>query len=122
MISPSRLARQSILLLLLALVAGPAFAITDRKFSTSPTLAAEARTMVQLLSQAHYNRDAVRSSNYAEVVADYMGFLDGQRMFFLKSDREEFEKRYSNSLYWNILRLGNIDAAYEIFDVYEQHV
>jgi carboxyl-terminal processing protease len=122
MIPSSRLARQSIFLLLLVLFAGPSFAISDRKFTTSPTLATEARTMVQLLSQAHYNRDAVRSSNYAEVVSDYMGFLDGQRMFFLKSDREEFEKRYSNSLYWNILRLGNIDAAYEIFDVYEQHV
>lgn len=118
----SRLTRQGILLVLLALFAGPAFAISDRKFTTSPTLATEARTMVQLLSQAHYNRDAVRSSNYAEVVTDYMSLLDGQRMFFLKSDREEFEKRYSTSIYWNIIRLGNIDAAYEIFDVYEQHV
>jgi len=116
----SRLHRSVAPVLLLALVSGSAFAITDRNFSTSPTLSTEVRTMVQLMSQAHYNRDAVRSSNYAEVVPDYMSSLDGQRMFFLESDRQAFEKRYNTSIYWNVSRLGNIDAAYEIFQIYEK--
>jgi len=93
---------------------------TDRTFTTSPALSTEARVMVQLLSQAHYNRDTVRSANYAEVIKDYMSVLDGQRMFFLKTDREFFEKKHATSLYWNVSRLGNIDAAYEIFSRYEQ--
>ncbi|MEO7968810.1 MAG: hypothetical protein ABIS34_08465, partial [Opitutus sp.] len=60
-------------LLLGALVtANPASAITDRKLTTSPTLSTEARTLVNLLEQAHYNRDAVRSSDFAQVIPSYM--------------------------------------------------
>jgi len=91
-----------------------------REFTTSTALSTEARIMVQLLSQAHYNRDTVRSSSYAEVIKDYMSVLDGQRMLFLNSDRDFFEKKHATSLYWNVSRLGNIDAAYEIFSRYEQ--
>jgi len=90
-----------------------------REFTTSTALSTEARIMVQLLSQAHYNRDTVRSSSYAEVIQDYMSVLDGQRMLFLKTDRDFFEKKHATSLYWNVSRLGNIDAAYEIFSRYE---
>jgi len=90
-----------------------------REFTTSTALSTEARIMVQLLSQAHYNRDTVRSSSYAEVIKDYMSVLDGQRMLFLNSDRDFFEKKHATSLYWNVSRLGNIDAAYEIFSRYE---
>lgn len=105
---------------LVSLLVAPAFAITDRKFVTSPTLATEATTMVQLLEQAHYNRDAVRSSDYAQVIPDYMGSLDGQKLFFLASDKADFESRYNRSLYWNVSKLGNIDAAYEIYTAYEK--
>lgn len=122
MINRHQLARTALSLLLLAVVAVFPASAADRKFVTSPTLATEARVLVQLLSQAHYNRDAVRSSNYAEVVKDYMSVLDGQRMIFLKSDREKFDRDYATSLYWNVSRLGNIDAAYEIFYVYEKRV
>jgi carboxyl-terminal processing protease len=100
-------------------IAGTAFARTDKKFTTSPTLATEARTLVNLLEQAHYNRDAVHSTDYAQVIPSYMGDLDGQRLFFLDSDKKAFAAQYGKSIYWNISALGNIDAAYEIFKVYE---
>jgi len=101
-------------------VSTPRSSTADRReFSTSTALSTEARILVQLLSQAHYNRDTVRSSSYAEVIKDYMSVLDGQRMLFLKSDRDFFEKKHATSLYWNVSRLGNIDAAYEIFSRYE---
>lgn len=105
---------------LAALLAAPASALTDRKFVTSPTLATEATTMIQLLEQAHYNRDAVRSSDYAQVIPDFMGSLDGQKLFFLASDKADFEARYNKTLYWNVSKLGNIDAAYEIYTAYEK--
>jgi carboxyl-terminal processing protease len=103
-----------------ALFAAATFAVTDRKFVPSPALTTEVRTMVQLFEQAHYNRDAVRSSDYLQVIPDYMEALDGQRLFFLASDRTEFEGRYNKNLYWNVSTLGNIDAAYEIFSRYEK--
>ncbi len=99
--------------------ASGAFARSDRKFTTSPTLATEARTLVNLLEQAHYNRDAVRSTDFVEVIPNYMGDLDGQRLFFLASDKKAFTNLYGKNIYWNVSALGNIDPAYEIFSTYE---
>lgn len=93
---------------------------TDRKFTTSPTLAKEAQTLVNLLEQAHYNRDAVHPADYAQVIPAYMSDLDGQRLFFLETDKKSFENLYGKNIYWNISALGNIDAAYEIFKVYDE--
>lgn len=118
----SRLRRCLVPVLLLGLLAGPAFGLTDRKFTTSPTLAIEARTMVQLLEHLHYNRDAVHSSTYSEVIPDYMSALDGQHLFFLGSDKSAFMAKYNSGLYWDVSELGNLDAAYEIFSTYEKHV
>lgn len=92
----------------------------DRKFSTSTSLSTEARTLVQLLEQAHFNRDSVKSSDYTEVISTYMGDLDGQKLFFLSSDKAEFEKKYGSTVYENASFLGNIDAAYQIYATYEQ--
>jgi carboxyl-terminal processing protease len=97
----------------------PMQAATDRKFSTSGTLSTEARTLVNLLEQAHYNRDAVTSADFGQVIPSYMYDLDGQRLFFLETDRKKFEDLYGKNIYWNISALGNIDPAYEIFQTYE---
>ena len=94
-------------------------AATDRKFSTSATLSTEARTLVNLLEQAHYNRDAVTSADFGQVIPSYMNDLDGQRLFFLETDKKNFEDLYGKNIYWNISALGNIDPAYEIFRTYE---
>ena len=110
------------MLVLLASLATAAFAGPDQKFTSSPTLSIEARTLVQLLEQAHYNREAVHSADYAEVIPDYMGDLDGQRLFFLGSDKGAFAAQYGKNVYWNLSALGNLDAAYDIFYVYEARV
>lgn len=105
----------------LALASG--YAAGDQKaFSTSQTLSQEASTLVRLMEQAHYNHDAVRASDYAEVIPDYMSDLDGQRLFFLGSDRAAFMERFGKNVYYNTAFLGNIDAAYEMFYVYQTRV
>jgi carboxyl-terminal processing protease len=91
-------------------------------FTTSKELSLEAETLVRLLEEMHYNRDAVKTSDFVELVPDYMGELDGQRLFFLASDKAAFTSRYDSNLYYNIRQLGNIDAAYDIFNVYRAHV
>lgn len=83
----------------------------------------EAKTLVRLLEEVHYNRDAVSAASYAEVIPDYMAGLDGQHLFFLDSDKEEFLNRYKpQSLYWTITSMGKLDAAYAIFEVYMKRV
>lgn len=107
----------------LVLATATGLAATDRKsFSTSQTLGHEASTLVRLLEQAHYNRDAVRPTDYSEVIPDYMKDLDGHRLFFFGSDRKEFVEKYGKNVYYNTAFLGNIDAAYEIFYRYQSRV
>ena len=110
------------LLCALFLIASLALRADDRKFKTSPTLSLEAETLIQLLEQGHYNRDAVKSSDYAQVIPDYMGQLDGQHLFFLDSDRKDFSDRFAKTVYFNVEELGNIDPAYEMFYVYQARV
>jgi len=105
--------------ILLASLASAAFARPDQKFSSSSTLTIESRTLVQLLEQVHYNRGAVHSADYGEVIPNFMGDLDGQRLFFLGTDKAAFATQYGKNVYWNLSALGNIDAAYEIFATYE---
>lgn len=106
----------------LALAFTATAATTDRKFTTSSTLAKEASTFVKLLETLHYNHDAVRSADYAQVVPDYMTELDGQHLFFLGSDKAAFSEKYGRSIYYNVAFLGNINSAYEIYDVYQGRV
>ena len=117
MIRPALLRPFALGAALLALsVPSALLARSDQKLSSSSALTVEARTLVQLLEQAHYNRDSVRSTDFAEVIPEFMADLDGQRLFFLASDKAGFGARYGKNVYWNLSGLGNIDAAYEILD------
>ena len=124
MICASRLIRRLRLPAIAAFVVAISLAAPgDRTpFSTSTTLANEASTLTKLLDELHYNHDAVRVTDYASVIPDYMGELDGQRLFFLGSDRAKFIADYGKSVYYNTAFLGNINAAYEIFYVYQTRV
>ena len=102
--------------------AAPALPHSDRRFATPDTLSREATILVKWLTEEHYNRDAVRSSDYAQVIPDYMAALDGQHLFFLGSDKADFAARYGKNVYYNVAFAGNIDPAYEIYYVYQDRV
>lgn len=112
------------LLWLLVLVSGvtvSAQSRTDRALSTPTTQTKEVQFLVKLLEEVHYNRDAVKPRDYADLIGDYMSELDGAHMFFLESDKVAFTTANSpDSLYWNISTIGKIDYAYQIFKVYEE--
>lgn len=95
---------------------------SDLRFSTPPALSAEAQGLVNLLENAHYNRRAVQSDDYREVIPDYMKALDNQHLFFLETDRADFAKRFGSNVYYNVDYLGKIDAAYDIFYTYDDRV
>jgi carboxyl-terminal processing protease len=122
MIFPSAVFRRWLApwLLALCLVAGLSGA--DLKFSTSTTLTTEAQALVTLLENAHYNRGAVHSEEYRQVIPEYMEALDTQHLFFLDSDKVDFASRYGNNVYYNVDYLGKIDSAYDIFYIYDDRV
>jgi carboxyl-terminal processing protease len=90
----------------------------DTKFSTPPTLSTEAIALVQMLEDYHYNRANVQSTDYAEVIPDFMATLDPDHLFFLSGDEAAFSERYGKDVYYNVKYLGNIDPAYEIYYTY----
>jgi carboxyl-terminal processing protease len=114
--------RRLLVLFSASLALASAFAATDRKFSTPTSLQTEAQTLVNLLERAHYNRDAVKTTDFKDVIPDYMGELDGQRLFFLGSDKARFLEDWGKGVYYNTAFLGNIDPAYRIFEVYQSRV
>jgi carboxyl-terminal processing protease len=120
-VTTSRLLRSLPLLaaLFAAALFAPASARPDRTFELPPTLQIEVKYLIRLLEEAHYNKEAVKPRDYQELIKNYMSDWDGQRMFFLESDRLAFETRFGEGLYWNIASLGRIDAAFDIFNVYE---
>ncbi len=122
MICASGFLRRLALPLALAFTFALGFAADRKQFSTSTTLAAEASTLTKLLDELHYNHDSVRSADYANVIPDYMAELDGQRLFFLGSDRAKFTEEYGKNVYYNTAFLGNINAAYDVFYVYQTRV
>src|SRR5690606_30352228 len=64
--------------------------------------------------------DAVKRADYSTIVGDYMKALDGQRLFFLATDRQELDEKFpADDLYWNLTTLGRLDPAFEVFKVYE---
>jgi carboxyl-terminal processing protease len=107
-------------LFLAAWVAG--LASTDRNYSTTPLMSNETRTLVQMLEFFHYNKDAVSSTDYNQLVTEYMGDLDPQRLFFTAQDEQALRQQYGPRLMTDLSILGNIDAAFAIFRVYEQRV
>jgi carboxyl-terminal processing protease len=120
----TRLARRFRLALIpLILFAGMVHAEADASFRAPPLLDIEARTLIRLLEEVHYNRDAIKSASYAEVIPDYLAALDGQHLFFLETDKASLLERYKpESLYWTLTSMGKIDAAYAIFTVYQKRV
>ncbi len=119
----TRSARQFLALFAVSVLATHVQAEPTGTFEAPPSLKFEAQTLIRLLEEVHYNRDAVSEARYAEVIPDYMAALDGQHLFFLETDKQTFIERHQpESLYWTITSMGKIDPAYTIFSVYQKRV
>ncbi len=116
---PLALAR--IFALSLALLSS-ALAVPDREFKTTQLMRLETRTLVQMLEYFHYNKDAVTPADYPELISDYLKELDPQRLFFTTEDEQGFRGQYGPRVETDLAYLGNIDTAFDIYKIYEQHV
>lgn len=107
-------------LLPLAACAKPtALAVTEIPLTAlAPTAhqAALDKTIAELLSQHHYRKSKLDDDLSALILTAYLEDLDFGRAYFLASDITEFEKyRYSLD---DALKKGDLQPAYEIFNVY----
>jgi len=79
----------------------------------------ETQTVVFLLENFHYAQKFINQSQAEKVLEGFMEDLDYNHVFFLKQDREEMVSKYASRLERS-LRRGDLDAAYDIYQRYEE--
>ncbi|MDJ1496419.1 carboxy terminal-processing peptidase [Cytophagaceae bacterium DM2B3-1] len=112
------------LLVLLPLLVGANFIYTQTfdnqpKTDLTPTSDQSKVSVLiaQILSQGHYQKTTLNDTLSSQLLDNYLKNLDYNRMYFLASDVQGFEKyRYQLD---NDLKDGNLAAAYEIYQVYK---
>jgi carboxyl-terminal processing protease len=108
-------------LLTLALGVG-CIAATDRNYTTTPVMSNEARALVQMLDLYHYKKDALTQADYTQLITEFMADLDPVHLFFTAQDEQALRQQYGPRVMTDLAYLGNIDAAFAIFNLYEQRV
>lgn len=128
--SPALLLRSSVVSLALLLGSSPAMSLAP---STAPTSELKAESLAPTVSQEKISRDIARQLQYShyrtlridrdvssKVFDNYLNYLDGQRLYFLASDIEEFEAyRYRLD---SALKTGQLDPAFRIYNRLQQRL
>jgi len=78
------------------------------------------KTIANLLSYYHYRQSKLNDEQASSILDAYLDTLDPNRSFLLESDRKRFEQ-YRFKLD-DFLQSGNLEPAYEIFNVYLQRL
>ena len=78
------------------------------------------QVITQILSLYHYKKMPLNDSVSSAIYDQYLSVLDNNKLYFLKSDIDSFEKyRYQIDDY---LKTGQLDAPFEMFNVYKKRV
>ncbi|MDQ8208016.1 carboxy terminal-processing peptidase [Coraliomargarita sp. SDUM461003] len=109
-------------ILRIALVAGAALAVvlsTNAKLDPSQEMASQTRWVVNTINARHYLRGTMEQLNGAEMVEAYIESFDYGRMYFLRSEVDEFIFRFGDAMEAS-LKKGNLYSAFEIYESFKQ--
>ena len=79
-----------------------------------------ARIVAQMIPAYHLSQRGIDDKISEELVEGYVKQLDSQKLYFLQSDIDRF--RLSRHDLDEALKIGNVDFAYQVFDVFKQRV
>jgi carboxyl-terminal processing protease len=79
------------------------------------------QTIAQLLAQYHYSQSKLDDRLSNAILDSYLNVLDGNRSYFLANDIKLFEKKYRSALDESLVS-GDMQPAYEIFNVYQRRL
>ena len=104
-----------------ALANTPAIANTTVTASPPPLAETEAmvpetKSVVYCLELTHYLQKPLADIDQRELLRSYIGDLDPLHLFLLESDIKAMQDQYAPSLVYNVRELGNLEAAYAIFE------
>lgn len=93
---------------------------TNKVILPDETYKRVSQVITQFLSLYHYKKQKLNDSLSSVIFDQYINALDNNKLYFLKSDLDNFEKyRYQID---DFLKEGNISAAFEIFYVYKKRL
>lgn len=88
--------------------------------SPEPQHKRASQLITHILTTNHYQKKMINDSLSSEIFDRFLQKLDYNRLYFLKSDVESFEKyRFEFDSY---IKYGKIDIPFEIFNIYQQRV
>ena len=115
-----RTLRRTATLALLALL--PLAATAEReigKLKPTTKMVGETKWVTQALQRYHYLNQSVNDIDFKEFVRIFMERFDGFHMYFLDTDREDFEVRLGLNMP-TYLSDGNLYPAYKIFERFQK--
>ncbi|MHC4876281.1 MAG: carboxy terminal-processing peptidase [Planctomycetota bacterium] len=115
--SPSR-AACTLVLGTVTLVATTIFA--QQLAGPQPSDGSIARNVCAMVSKYHINHGSIDDAISSKLLDRYLEVLDPQKLYFLKSDVDQYEK--SRLILDDQLRNGDAQFAYDVFNTYRQRV
>lgn len=82
----------------------------------------EVRLVVDILQNHHYSGKALRQIGNQSLIVSYIDELDPERRFLDESDVAFFNSRFGRSLKTVYLLKGDLQPAFEIFDVFAERL
>jgi carboxyl-terminal processing protease len=82
-------------------------------------MASQTRWVVNTINARHYLRESIETMDGTEIVEAYIEAFDYGRMYFLRSEIDDFLFRFSDAME-KFLEKGNLYAAFEIYDTFVQ--
>jgi len=95
--------------------------LSAREFDYNQAMKKETQTVVFMLENYHYSQKFVSNGQAQELIENFMEDLDYNHVFFLDSDREEMVEKHAPQLERR-LRRGDLTAAFDIYNRYEERV
>src|SRR5262245_41536647 len=83
---------------------------------SAPQQSNVAKLVCEMIEQTHISQKPIDDSISAKLVDEFVKQLDSQRLYFLQSDIDRFNK-YRTDLD-DMIKAGNIDFANSVFDTY----
>lgn len=102
----------------LAFLVGAAFAADAPRLEPTKDMAAQTRWVVNTINARHYLRESMQKLDGQEIVEAYVEAFDYSKMYFLRSEIDDFVFRFAAATE-GFLEKGNLYAAFEIYEAYK---
>ncbi len=88
------------------------------ELAPSDLMSQETMRVIEMLETLHFNNAEISDETFIELIREFMGRLDYNRLYFLKPDEENFIDTYGSRLSMQMRHKGNLDAAFTIYERY----